>query len=99
MYILQEYMEKDPCVIVLQQQNAGAGVARNYGVNIAQGEYVHFLDADDYLVEDAYKNLYLQSNIRLILQKNPYCELFVLQKNNSNHFNHPRKLTISWILK
>ena len=36
--ILMEYAEKDSRVIVLKQQNKGAGVARNYGMTIAKGK-------------------------------------------------------------
>ena len=49
--ILMEYAEKDSRVIVLRQQNKGAGVARNYGMNIAKGKYFSFLDSDDFFSE------------------------------------------------
>lgn len=57
--ILNEYKRKDSRVKVLQQKNAGAGAARNRGMDIATGEYLSFLDADDFfennMLEDAYK--------------------------------------------
>lgn len=37
---------------LLSQQNAGAGVARNVGISHSQGEYIVFLDSDDYLEDD-----------------------------------------------
>ncbi len=46
--ILQEYAEKDSRVRVLPQKNAGAGAARNHGLKEARGEYLSFLDADDF---------------------------------------------------
>lgn len=46
--ILREYEKKDPRVIVLTQENQGAGAARNKGLAIAKGEYLSFLDADDF---------------------------------------------------
>lgn len=45
--ILLEYAEKDPRIILIDQENGGAGSARNAGLDIAKGEYLSFLDADD----------------------------------------------------
>lgn len=51
-------------LIVFNQQNGGVSVARNTGINEAKGEYVLFLDADDELVEGAFKKVcdYLLEN-------------------------------------
>lgn len=46
--ILQRYAQKDARVIILRQENKGAGCARNYGMKYARGKYVIFLDSDDY---------------------------------------------------
>lgn len=45
--------QKDPRVKVLQQKNQGSGVARNLGIELAQGKYAYFPDADDHLEQDA----------------------------------------------
>ncbi len=45
--ILQEYAQRDDRVVILQQENQGAAVARNYGMSLAKGEYISFLDSDD----------------------------------------------------
>ena len=47
--IIEEYVKKDPRVKLLVQDNKHAGVARNYGLSVAGGGYVHFLDADDWV--------------------------------------------------
>ena len=99
--ILQEYAKKDNRIVILQQQNTGAGAARNMGIDVAQGEYVHFLDADDYLLNDAYEKLYQTAklyNVDFVKAKaycfdnntgeqvsDPYYELQILQKNEFNH--------------
>lgn len=50
--ILKEYAEKDERVMVLQQENAGAGAARNNGLSKASGKYLSFLDSDDFFETD-----------------------------------------------
>lgn len=39
-------------------ENKGVTFARNYGIDLAKGEYIHFMDADDYLSSEAYEKLY-----------------------------------------
>ena len=57
--ILAHYEEIDSRVRVIRQKNCGAGSARNRGVLEASGEYVAFLDADDYYPsEDCLEILY-----------------------------------------
>lgn len=50
--ILAEYAQKDPRVQVIRQPNAGPGAARNTGLEAATGEYVIFLDSDDWFEPD-----------------------------------------------
>jgi glycosyltransferase involved in cell wall biosynthesis len=59
--ILDKYAQKDFRVRVLHQKNLHAGIARNNGINMARGEYIHFLDADDFLVENAYEAVYKEA--------------------------------------
>lgn len=46
---LSEYEAKDSRIKVVHKANQGLGSTRNYGVNIANGDYVFFLDSDDYI--------------------------------------------------
>ena len=50
--ILAEYAAKDPRVIVIRQENAGAGAARNNGLRHARGRYLSFLDSDDFFEKE-----------------------------------------------
>ena len=56
--ILHDFAARDKRVRVLQQENRHAGIARNTGLEASSGEYVHFLDADDYVLDYAYEALY-----------------------------------------
>ncbi len=50
--ILQDYKERDNRVVILTQSNQFAGVARNNGLSVAKGDYILFLDSDDYFALD-----------------------------------------------
>ena len=59
--ILSDYEVSDERIKVISQQNRGLGASRNEGLKLAQGEYVLFLDSDDYLTPDALEKLYNQA--------------------------------------
>ena len=59
--ILNEYAKKDLRFKIISQENAGAGAARNNGLKLAQGEYVQFLDADDYFEPTMLEEMYNKS--------------------------------------
>lgn len=46
--ILEYYEKRDFRIIVVNQNNKGAGAARNFGLQFAKGKYIFFLDADDF---------------------------------------------------
>ena len=51
--ILRRYEREDSRVRVFEELNKGAGAARNFGLSLAKGDYVLFMDSDDFLIEDA----------------------------------------------
>lgn len=53
--ICDEYAHKDSRIICIHQKNGGVSKARNIGISLAQGEYIHFPDSDDYLELDCYE--------------------------------------------
>lgn len=56
--ILQEYASKDNRIIIINQENMGQSVARNVGIETAKGEYIGFVDSDDWIDLDFYEKLY-----------------------------------------
>lgn len=50
--IAMEYKRKDPRIIYFKQQNQGVSITRNNAIDLARGEYISFLDADDVLHPD-----------------------------------------------
>ncbi len=55
--ICNEYAAKDARVTVIHQANKGVSTARNRGLEIAKGDWITFVDSDDYLVANAYELL------------------------------------------
>lgn len=56
--ICDKYAEKDNRIIVIHKENGGISSARNIGLNIAKGEYIAFVDSDDYINKNMYHTLY-----------------------------------------
>jgi glycosyltransferase involved in cell wall biosynthesis len=61
--ILREYEKKDKRIIIIDQKNQGLGAARNAGFSICKGEYIYFLDSDDWLELDALEELYSKAKL------------------------------------
>lgn len=60
--ILEEYKNRDSRIILLNQENSGQSIARNNGIKKATGEYIGFVDPDDWVDLDYYEKLYNAAN-------------------------------------
>ena len=56
--ICEHYASEDSRIRVIHKQNGGSSSARNVGLDAASGDYIGFLDADDYADETMYERLY-----------------------------------------
>ena len=56
--ICDQWAKKDSRIKVIHKENGGLSDARNVGIDIAKGDYISFLDSDDYMAKDCLKNLH-----------------------------------------
>lgn len=84
--IAHTYAQKDKRIKVIHQTNQGVSVARNTGITHCQGEYLGFLDSDDYYFPN-----FLQAMVDKI--KSTHCDSvycgYIDQKNNSTIYGPP----------
>ncbi len=59
--ILEKYAAKDSRIRIITQKNSGQSAARNAGIKAAKGEYIGFLDADDWAEKSTFEKLYNRS--------------------------------------
>ena len=50
--ICDEFAEKDSRIVVIHQKNSGVSAARNRGLDVCKGDYISFVDSDDYYCTD-----------------------------------------------
>lgn len=55
--ILDEFAQKDSRIKIINQENQGLSAARNTGLDVATGEYVSFIDSDDFVRTDLYADI------------------------------------------
>lgn len=59
--ICDSFAEKDNRIIVIHRKNGGLSAARNSGLEIAKGEFIAFVDGDDWIEEGMYETMVLQA--------------------------------------
>ena len=56
--IVEEMMQEDSRIILINKESDGPSSARNAGLKIAKGDYIGFVDSDDYISHDMYQKLF-----------------------------------------
>lgn len=56
--LCDQYAERDERIKVVHKKNGGLGYARNSGLDVATGEFVSFIDSDDFIAPDMMQTLY-----------------------------------------
>ena len=59
--ICDDYAKKDSRIKIIHKPNGGLSDARNSGIDIASGEYITFIDSDDFIAEDMIEYMYLNA--------------------------------------
>ena len=77
---LTEYLHE---IIYLRQPNQGVSVARNYGMMIAKGRYIQFVDGDDYLLQSPYEHC-----LDIVRYHQPDIVTFKFCKNNETEISY-----------
>ena len=55
--ICESFCQKDPRIVLVDKNNTGVSATRNCGLSLAQGDYVQFVDSDDYIEPDFTEHL------------------------------------------
>lgn len=84
---LPEYLAH---IIYLRQPNQGVSVARNYGMTMAKGRYIQFVDGDDYLIQSAYEHC-----LDIVRYHQPDIVTFKFTKDNSTEATYELPIPIS----
>lgn len=61
--IIDDYASKHAMIKAIHQLNLGPSAARNSGIKLAQGEYISFIDSDDYLDKQVFEKIFDKSKI------------------------------------
>ena len=93
--ICNEYAMKDSRIRVFHKENGGVSSARNLGIENADGEWIIFIDSDDWISEDMLKDMYdkaisedadlVYSDLRMFFKENT--EVLHIAKYDSNKVN------------
>ncbi|MFT5871497.1 MAG: glycosyltransferase EpsJ [Clostridium sp.] len=84
--ILKEYKMKFPEIIVINQENRGISETRNAGLKVARGEYIAFVDSDDFIELSMFERMYnvakRENNDIIICNYILYNEMYDKQKSD-----------------
>ena len=107
--IAAQYMQRDKRIRLISQENAGLGAARNHGIREAAGEFVGFVDCDDFVDVNMYKVMTdalekVEASVGVCQEKNVYAESGKIKFINETRFPvkneavYPSEKVLDWYL-
>ncbi len=100
--ICRSYSDKDKRITIFKNKNRGAAFSRNYGISKSNGEYIQFLDSDDYISHDKFEH-----QVELLRKRPPNTLVFCGYTNVygqkkaavKNTINHDYKFPVQLIFE
>ena len=89
--VLKKLQAKDPRIQIISQPNGGAGAARNNGLRHATGEYLSFLDADDFFEPNMLEEA--------VAAADQYKADFVVFNSDQYHMDKEKFVEVPWVLR
>lgn len=91
--ICDNWAERDKRIKVIHKKNEGLGFARNTGIENATGEYIFFLDSDDYVAKDTIEKLYrIAQREKAQIVNYGFCKVGKDGLIKTKHIPNPKKL-------
>lgn len=96
--ICDEYASKDSRFMVIHKRNEGVSIARNIGIDHTKGEYITFLDADDYLEKCFFEKMIEYSMFPLVVcaYREFGCREMIKGPENDKEIIVARDIPILW---
>ncbi len=90
--ICKKYQKKDKRIVLINKKNGGLSSARNAGIDKASGNYLLFIDSDDYIEIDMIEKLY--NNIKSNNADISICNFFITKKNKDRKNKSCKNFTV-----
>lgn len=98
MKVVEEYAKNDERILILDKENGGLSSARNAGLRAARGEYVYFIDSDDYvelnMLEILYKEVIDNNLDNIYFDATSFFETEELARQQENYIDYYRRESI-----
>ena len=92
--MLCKMKEKYPQLTVINQENKGLGATRNIGLYLAKGEYILFLDSDDFILSNTLEDCYREAsnhNLDVVMfDAHNFCEIEEISENENKYSNRSK---------